>query len=116
MSVEAQIVGVFPRRDSDSGTHIAKVNFAYKHKGMMPLKVVRTYKTDDGKFKDFDLGEVEGDCIVRVRGARLYQGDRGPFLSPDGFVVPYEVRDFVAGLAFDELASRQEAMKLKGAA
>ncbi|MEM8494101.1 MAG: hypothetical protein AAF663_01785 [Planctomycetota bacterium] len=73
----------------------------------MPLKLTRDYKTESGEWRTFELGEIEGECTVRVRDARLYDGERGPFINVSGMTVPYDVRQLVAELAHAELKNRQ---------
>lgn len=122
-TIDAQLVGVFPQRPDGSGSHLATVSFAFRHEGMMPLKFFREYMERDKKtgepilrdgrksYKSFELGEVEGSCLVRVRGAKLYAGNNGPFLKVDGIAVPYDVKKFVAELADAELTRRANERK-----
>lgn len=95
-----ETIAVFKKRSSDKGNVLARIQFAYTHRGFDPLKVGREYKDDEAQeWKFFEIVSVPQGSRVAIRDCKLIDGPNGVFIAGPFKNLPQDVCGFVAGEA-----------------
>lgn len=102
-NIDLEVTGVYAADDNSPENLLGRVTFTYTPSQLTPTTVTRSYKPQNSdKRKLIEVCVVYGASAIQVKGASIWNGNDGPYLSCD-ISLPREIRERVLAIALERL-------------